>query len=66
MPHTAEALEKLRGDGVPAAVSGAGPSIVCLVVRGEEAGTKEALSELEGWEVLELDWGTEGARIVEQ
>lgn len=65
MPHTAEALEKLRGEGVPAALSGAGPAIVCLVVRGEEEGTHKAIAQLEGWELLELDWNTDGARILE-
>jgi homoserine kinase len=64
MPHTAAALERLRGEGVPAALSGAGPSIVCLVVRGEEEGTKKTVEGIEGWELLELDWDTDGARIV--
>jgi homoserine kinase len=64
MPHTAEVLERLRGEGVPAALSGAGPSIVCLVVRGEEEGTKQSVEGIKGWELLELDWDTDGARIV--
>jgi len=64
MPHTAGALERLRGEGVPAALSGAGPSIVCLVVRGEEEGTTKTVEEIDGWELLELDWDTDGARIV--
>src|SRR5207248_2849069 len=36
MPETANAIEQLREAGVAAAVSGAGPSIVCLLVRGDE------------------------------
>lgn len=66
MPKTAEALEQLRSAGVPAALSGAGPAIVCLVVRGEEEGTKKVATDLEGWELMELDWATEGARILER
>jgi hypothetical protein len=34
-----------------------------LVVVGDEEGTRKIVSELEGWELLELDWNTEGARI---
>lgn len=66
MPETTEALERLRRAGVPAAMSGAGPAIVCLVLGGEEEGTREAVAELEGWELLELDWTADGARIVEE
>lgn len=65
MPRTAEALSALREAGIPAAVSGAGPSIVCLVVGGEEDSTREAAGNLEGWELLELDWDTVGAKILE-
>lgn len=66
MPQTAEALEQLRSAGVPAALSGAGPAIVCLVVRGEEEGTKKVAADLDGWELMELDWATDGARILER
>ncbi|MGH2760522.1 MAG: homoserine kinase [Actinomycetota bacterium] len=65
MPETAAALERLRGEGVPAAMSGAGPSIVCLVLRGDEAGTRKLTEEMDGWELLELDWDADGARIVQ-
>jgi homoserine kinase len=66
MPETAAALDRLRGEGVPAALSGAGPSIVCLVLRGDEAGTKALVKEMDGWELLELDWDADGARIIER
>lgn len=65
MPRTAEAIEKLRSEGVPAALSGAGPSIVCLVVVGDEEGTRKVVRNLEGWDLLELEWNYDGARIVE-
>jgi homoserine kinase len=64
MPRTAEALDKLRAAGVPAAVSGAGPALVCLVVRGDESGTRQIADELGDWELIESEWSTEGAGIV--
>ena len=66
MPRTAEVLEQLRSVGVPAALSGAGPAIVCLVIRGEEEGTRKVAADLEDWELMELDWSTESARILER
>jgi homoserine kinase len=65
MPHSAEAMQRLRHAGIPAAISGAGPSVVCLVVRGEEEGVRTQAAQMEGWELLELDWDLEGARIVQ-
>jgi homoserine kinase len=66
MPRTAEVLEQLRSAGVPAALSGAGPAIVCLIVRGEEEGTRKIAADLADWELMELDWSTESARILER
>jgi shikimate kinase len=65
MPRTSAAIEYLRGRGVAAAVSGAGPSVVCLTLRGREDHVRSASSELEGWELLEVDWALEGARVVD-
>lgn len=65
MPATASAMARLRSEGIPAALSGAGPSIVCLVLRDDEEGTKTLVKEMDGWELLELDWDADGARIVE-
>jgi homoserine kinase len=64
MADTAVAVEQLRAAGVAAAVSGAGPSIVCLLVRGEEHAARTAFASLAGWTVLDLEWDLEGARIV--
>jgi homoserine kinase len=66
MPKTADALRRLREAGVPAAVSGAGPSIVCLVGDGEQDSTREAVGILEGWQLLDLDWETRGAYAREE
>lgn len=64
MPQTADAVSYLRGHGIAAAVSGAGPSVVCLVLRGREDHVASAVSELEGWELLDVDWELQGAALV--
>ncbi len=64
MADTAAAVERLRAAGVPAAVSGAGPSIICLLIRGEEHPARDAFHGLSGWTVLDLEWDLQGARIV--
>jgi homoserine kinase len=66
MPKTADALHRLREAGIPAAVSGAGPSIVCLVGDGEHDSTREAVGILEGWHALDLEWETHGAHVLEE
>jgi homoserine kinase len=63
MQRTARAVADLRAAGVPAAVSGAGPSVLCLVVRGEEDSVREKAGTLSGWQLMELDWDTRGAHI---
>lgn len=66
MPKTAQAVKRLREAGIPAAVSGAGPSVVCLVVATQEDATRAAAGHLEGWELMELDWDTRGVHVVEE
>ena len=61
MPETTSLVGDLRSRGVAAAVSGAGPSVVCLVRRGTEA----EVNAPDGWQLLDLDWDLSGARIVE-
>ena len=65
MPRTADAISALRERGVAAAVSGAGPSVVCLVLRGAENAVRDAAAPMDGWKLLDVDWDLEGARIVE-
>ncbi|MEX2395035.1 MAG: homoserine kinase [Actinomycetota bacterium] len=64
MPKTTEAIAQLRGLGIAAAVSGAGPSIVCLVVRAVEGIESRIADALEGWRHLDLDWDLGGAKVV--
>jgi homoserine kinase len=62
MPATAALVEELRGQGVPAVVSGAGPTVLALTTR-ESRGAVGALGPL-GWSVHALDVEPAGARVV--
>ena len=66
VPKTADALRLLRDSRIAAAVSGAGPSILCLVVGGEEDDLREAARGLQGWQLLEPDWDRRGAYVHEE
>jgi hypothetical protein len=44
-------------------VSGAGPSIVCLVLRAVEGIEVQIADHLEGWRLLDLEWDLQGARV---
>ena len=65
MERTTSAIAVLRERGIAAAVSGAGPSIVCLVLRAAEDAARDASAELDGWRLLNVDWDLEGARTLE-
>ena len=62
MPSTAALVEELRGQGVPAVVSGAGPTVLALTTRG----TRSAVAgpEHPGWSAHLLDVEPRGARVV--
>jgi homoserine kinase len=57
MPATAQLLDKLRGAGVPAVLSGAGPSVLALVSDPRTA------PEVAGWRRLALDIDHAGAVV---
>ena len=62
MPGTAALMNELRAQGVPAVVSGAGPTVLALVTR--EA--REPLTaSREGWQVLPLEVEARGAHVVQ-
>jgi homoserine kinase len=63
MERTAAAVEALRDAGLPAVVSGAGPSVLCLVTRDDEDSVRGTAGTLEGWQLMELNWDTRGAYI---
>ncbi len=57
MPATAALVDKLRASGVPAVVSGAGPSVLALV----EADARARLPDTPGWTTLSPGCDTMGA-----
>lgn len=65
MPETDEAIRGLREAGVPAVVSGAGPSVACFVCEGEEPRAREVFVGMQRWKALEVEWDARGARITE-
>ena len=61
MPASAALMTALREQGVPAVVSGAGPTVLALTTRS----TREAVTApRQGWTVLPLDVEARGAHVV--
>jgi homoserine kinase len=62
MPRSAALLGELRERGIPAVVSGAGPTVLALTT----VATRPEVAELgrRGWTTLPLDVDTEGATLV--
>ena len=58
---------RLRAAGIPTALAGAGPSLVCLVPAGGHGAADEILaSELpEGWVILDPGWDVHGAQVLQ-
>jgi homoserine kinase len=65
MPETQALHAALRQLGIPTAMSGAGPSLVCLVesVRLDETRAAAAGLAPPGWQILTPGWDVEGAQI---
>jgi len=61
MPETAALMGRLREQGVPAVVSGAGPTVLALTTR---AGRAAVAAPPPGWQVLALDVEAQGAHVV--
>jgi homoserine kinase len=61
-PATAALVAQLRADGVPAAVSGAGPTVLALTKRSQRDAV--AARRPEGWSVLPMDVDSEGAHVL--
>ncbi|MYW67611.1 homoserine kinase [Streptomyces sp. SID8379] len=62
MPESAALVERLRADGVPAMISGAGPTVLALV----EDGTADKVARLagEGWAANRLALDADGASVL--
>ncbi len=63
MPRTAELVARLRQRGVPAVVSGAGPSVLALTTRASRTALVQETEQ--GWAVLPLDVDAMGAHVVD-
>jgi homoserine kinase len=62
MPRSAALVAELRAAGVPAVVSGAGPTVLALTTTANRAALLE--QERRGWAVNPLDVDREGAVVV--
>jgi homoserine kinase len=60
MPDTAALVASLRANGVPAVVSGAGPTVLALTTRTDRPAVAAAR---DGWQVLALDVEPRGAHV---
>jgi homoserine kinase len=69
MPATARLIEALRASGIPAVVSGAGPTVLALVVEGAGPGHPgvAAIADADevAWQVLPLAIDTAGATVLD-
>ena len=62
MPRTAALLDEIRAAGLPAVVSGAGPTILVLTTKKTRAEALEFARR--GWSALPLDIDREGAKVL--
>jgi homoserine kinase len=67
MPGTTTLLSALRDAGIPAVVSGAGPSVLALTVDGQNGDAADvariAAQQCESWRVLPVRVDAQGARL---
>ena len=61
MPETADLVAALRADGIPAAVSGAGPTVLALPLSGDAAQLSSRAPS--GWSAHLVDVDTDGAQV---
>ncbi|HLY34721.1 MAG TPA: homoserine kinase [Jatrophihabitantaceae bacterium] len=62
MPQSAELMTALRASGVPAVISGAGPTVLALTRSPQEAEAARAAAP-DGWRALELTVASDGALV---
>ena len=62
MPRTAALVEALRADGLPAVVSGAGPSVLVLARRGQSAAVLARAAR--GWTATAYEVDARGAQLL--
>jgi homoserine kinase len=62
MPESAALVERLRADGIPAVISGAGPTVLALA--SEETAQKVEMSAGDGWAANRLGLDLTGASVL--
>lgn len=62
MPESAALVERLRADGIPAVISGAGPTVLALA--SEETAQKVEMSAGDGWAANRLALDLSGASVL--
>ncbi|MFR9725021.1 homoserine kinase [Streptomyces sp. MS19] len=62
MPESAALVHRLRSDGVPAVISGAGPTVLALADEGQADKTARLAGD--GWTANRLDLDTAGASVL--
>jgi len=65
LPETLDLHQSLRAQGIAAALSGAGPSVVCLVAAPalEETASLARRHLPDGWDLLTPGWDLAGAQV---
>ena len=65
MPRSAGVVRSLREAGIPATISGAGPTVLVLLTAGDDTGRKQVEAALpRGWTAHDLDVDRDGATVV--
>jgi homoserine kinase len=68
MPASAKLHDDLRAAGIPATLSGAGPSLLCLVEKAVQHSAVERIRRLlpDAWKLITPGWDRVGARVVRE
>jgi homoserine kinase len=66
MPASAKLHEELRAAGIPTTLSGAGPSLLCLIEKATQHSAVERIRRFlpDGWKLITPGWDRVGARVV--
>jgi homoserine kinase len=64
MPESLALVHRLRAAGVPAVISGAGPSVLAFVTRGSDQASVVLESGPSGWRTLPQAVGGQGATVL--
>ncbi|MGH9195792.1 MAG: homoserine kinase, partial [Acidimicrobiia bacterium] len=65
MQSTLDLYEALRGKGIPTALAGSGPSLICLVPAESVNEVTRVTADIlpEGWQIITPGWDLDGAQV---